>query len=174
MGINWRRVLLAIAALLFVIFLAGTLLLIDFRQRPFDRTAAIAEAASFDARIIRDAFGVPHIYGARDADVAFGLGYAHAEDDWKTIEDVLLFSRGDLARYRGRRAAVTDYLVAAMGANDAIRVKYASAISPETKSILSGYAAGMNLWCAEEQTRCAAGVAPITEMDVVAGFAAMT
>ncbi len=174
MAIKWRRVLLAIGVLLWVALLAGTFLLIEFRHRPFDPSAAIAAAASFDARIIRDAFGVPHIYGARDADVAFGLGYAHAEDDWKTIEEVLLFSRGDLARYRGRSAAVTDYLIAAMGANDAIRVKYASAISAETKSILSGYAAGMNLWCAEDQSRCTAGVPPITELDVVAGFAART
>ena len=44
-----------------------------------------ANNAGYDARIIRDSFGVPHIYGKRNADVAFGLAYAHSEDDWKNI-----------------------------------------------------------------------------------------
>ena len=39
----------------------------------------------FTARIERDEWGVPHIYGKRDADVSFGLAYAHAQDDFKTI-----------------------------------------------------------------------------------------
>ena len=34
----------------------------------------------FSAKIERDEWGVPHIYGKRDADVSFGLAYAHAQD----------------------------------------------------------------------------------------------
>ena len=49
-------------------------------------------ASTYDARIIRDDFGVPHIFGETDADATFGFGYAHAEDDWETIQDVLNFS----------------------------------------------------------------------------------
>jgi penicillin amidase/acyl-homoserine-lactone acylase len=52
---------------------------------PFDGTIAHSVAQNYDARVIRDKFGVPHIYGKRNADVAYGLAYAHAEDDWKTI-----------------------------------------------------------------------------------------
>ena len=89
-----------------------------------DRKAAIAAANAYEARIVRDKWGVPHIYGERDADVAFGLAYAHAEDDWKTFEEVLLFSRGHLAQRNGKDAAITDYLVAALGANNAIAEKY--------------------------------------------------
>ena len=73
--------LLAVAALA-----AGAVYLKTPAPAPFDADAARAEAANYDARIIRDGFGVPHIYGARDADVAFGLAYAHAEDDWLTDE----------------------------------------------------------------------------------------
>ena len=57
--------------------------------------------AGYDARIIRDSFGVPHIYGKRNADVAFGLAYAHAEDDWKNIEEVVRASRGTLSEIVG-------------------------------------------------------------------------
>ena len=38
-----------------------------------------------DVEIVRDEYGVPHIYGKTDADVAYGLAWAHSEDDFKTI-----------------------------------------------------------------------------------------
>jgi penicillin amidase/acyl-homoserine-lactone acylase len=141
---------------------------------PFDRAAAIEAARGYDARIIRDKWGVPHIYGERDADVAFGLAYAHAEDDWKTIEEVLLFSRGTLAPVKGKDGAVTDYLIAALGIRKDIDAKYESDLSPETQRLLGAYAAGINLWCAEDGARCMAGVAPVTAKDVVAGFTSRT
>lgn len=141
---------------------------------PFDRESAIEAAKAYDARIIRDKWGVPHIYGRRDADTAFGLAYAHAEDDWKTFEEVILFTRGRLAERSGRQAAATDYLVAALGADEAIREKYASDLSPETHALIEGYAAGLNFYCAEKEGRCARGLAPVTAYDIVAGFAART
>ena len=42
-------------------------------------------AAAFEASIERDALGVPHIYGETDADMAFGLAYAQAEDGWEIL-----------------------------------------------------------------------------------------
>lgn len=139
---------------------------------PFDARAALAAASAYDARIIRDAYGVPHIYAARDADAAFGLAYAHAEDDWATIEETLLFSRGTLAQHRGRSGAVTDYLMNALGVARAVEEKYQTDLAPETRALLEAYAAGFNLWCAEDRARCAPGVAPVTGRDVVAGFVA--
>ncbi|MEQ9316175.1 MAG: penicillin acylase family protein, partial [Henriciella sp.] len=63
---------------------------------PADELAAAA--AGYDAEIIRDNWGVPHVYGKRDADVAFGIAYAHAEDDYETIQEVVAATRGSLAR----------------------------------------------------------------------------
>jgi penicillin amidase/acyl-homoserine-lactone acylase len=167
-----------IAALIAVVVLGGLIAAAAWLWTPppgrFDEAAAREAAKAYDARILRDKWGVPHIYGARDADVAFGLAYAHAEDDWKTFEEVILFSRGVLAQTKGKDAAVTDYLVAALGANDAIARDYATKLSPETHAILDAYAAGINLFCAEEQGRCSGGVAPVSPQDIVAGFAAHT
>ena len=61
------------------------------------RETLIAQAAHYHARIQRDHFGVPHISGPTDRDVAFGLGFAHSEDDFATIQDAALISRGELA-----------------------------------------------------------------------------
>jgi len=136
----------------------------------FDAGAARQAAEAYDVRIIRDKFGVPHIYGARDADVAFGLAYSHAEDDWATIEEVLLFSRGVLAQRTGKDGAITDYLVAALGVEESIRAQYEIALSSETRRLIDGYVVGINFWCAEEKSRCAPGIAPVTPEDVVSGF----
>jgi penicillin amidase/acyl-homoserine-lactone acylase len=169
-----RRILTIVAVLAVLALFSTGVWLWTPAPRPFDAAAAIESAKAFDARVIRDKWGVPHIYGARDADVAFGLAYAHAEDDWKTFEEVILFSRGALAQSKGKDAAVTDYLVAALGANDAIARDYKTKLSDETRVMLEGYAAGINLYCAEEKGRCSPGVAPVTPQDIVAGYAART
>ena len=140
----------------------------------FDRPAAVEAAQAYDVRIIRDRFGVPHVYGDRDADVAFGLAYAHAEDDWATMEEVVFFSRGALARKNGKDAAIPDYLIAALGVWRAIDEKYESDLAPETRALVEAYAAGINLWCAEDRTRCAPGAAPVSGKDIIAGFVSRT
>ena len=39
-----------------------------------------------DIDIVRDAYGVPHIFAKTDAALAYGLAWAHAEDDFKTTQ----------------------------------------------------------------------------------------
>jgi acyl-homoserine-lactone acylase len=127
-------------------------------------------AAGYDARIIRDAFGVPHIYGKRHADVAFGLAYAHAEDDWKNIEEVIRSSRGTLAEIVGESGAKSDDFILALGNTEIVNRDYDAKVSPAAKTIAEGYAAGINTWCAEHpETGCARSM-PFTGRDIVAGF----
>ena len=162
------------AGLLFTGLFGGALYLKTPAPAKFDREAAILAAAQYDARVIRDSFGVPHIYGDRDADVAFGLAYAHAEDDWATIEEVIFFSRGALAQRNGKDAAIPDYLIKVLRITSDVREKYERDLSPEMRAVAEGYAAGANLWCAEKKGRCAPGAAPVTPQDVIAGFVSRT
>ena len=50
--------------------------------------------------IVRDSFGVPHIFANTDAEVAYGLAYAHAEDDFKTIQLGFLSGKSMLRFFR--------------------------------------------------------------------------
>jgi acyl-homoserine-lactone acylase len=59
------------------------------------------EARAAHVRIVRDDWGVPHIYGDSDADAVFGAIYAQAEDDFARIELNLLNSQGRLAEAEG-------------------------------------------------------------------------
>ena len=42
----------------------------------------------YQVEIMRDTWGVPHIFGKTAADTAHGLAYAHAEDDFETIQEL--------------------------------------------------------------------------------------
>ena len=140
----------------------------------FDTQAALETAKAYDVRIIRDAYGVPHIYGKRDADVAFGLAYAHAEDDIQNIQDGGRLARGQMGLATGREGALLDYLVAALQARKVANEKYLTDISPDTRAALEGYVAGINFFCAEEAGRCEAGFAPITPQDILTSYVART
>lgn len=140
----------------------------------FDRAGAIEVAAAYDARIIRDAYGVPHIYARRDADAAFGLAYAHAEDDIENIQETARQVRGQMALKTGREGAISDYLMAALGAAKAVDSNYETDLSPETRAVLEGYVAGLNFYCAEEKGRCERGFAPIHAKEIAISFAART
>ena len=83
-----------------------------FAMKPTaDFSAALGQAAKYDVQIIRDEWGIPHILGKTDADTAHGLAYANAEDDFETIQTVLLAVRGKLASVKGLEAAPNDYYV---------------------------------------------------------------
>lgn len=58
--------------------------------------------------IIRDDFGVPHIYGKTDADAVFGLLYAQCEDDFRRVERNYIWAIGRLAELEGEDAIYSD------------------------------------------------------------------
>lgn len=58
--------------------------------------------------IIRDDFGVPHIYGKTDADAVFGLLYAQCEDDFNRVEQNYIWATGRLSEVEGEDALYSD------------------------------------------------------------------
>ena len=63
-----------------------------------------------DVEIIRDSYGVPHIYGKTDADTAYGLAWAHAEDNFLTIQKAYLAGNGVLSRWNGKKGIAADFV----------------------------------------------------------------
>ncbi|MEL6305323.1 MAG: acylase [Bacteroidota bacterium] len=66
------------------------------------------EAQAENITIIRDDFGVPHIYGKTDADAVFGLLYAQCEDDFNRVEQNYIWAIGRLAEVEGEQALYSD------------------------------------------------------------------
>ena len=61
-----------------------------------------------NTEIIRDDFGVPHIYGKSDADAIFGMLYAQCEDDFNRVERNYIWAIGRLAEVEGEKALYSD------------------------------------------------------------------
>ena len=95
-------------------------------------------------QIVRDEFGVPHIFGQTDPDVAYGLAWAHAEDDFETIQKTLLAGKRMLGRVYGQDGAAVDFFGHLLQTVEIAEAKYESAYSEEFKAVLEAYAAGMN------------------------------
>lgn len=160
-----------IAALLIVTATAlfGTGMLSLQRGAGGNTGAIIANAAKYHVLIKRDSWGVPHIEGKRDADVAFGIAYAHSEDDFKTIQDVALAVRGDLAATEGVSAATGDYLVRLMRVWPRVNAHYAQ-LPADLRVVLEAYADGVNYYAALHPKEVKPGLLPMTGRDVAAGF----
>src|SRR4051812_38986116 len=77
------------------------------RPAPAPPDAATLEHIA-KSSIVRDTYGVPHLFGERDADAAFALAYANAEDDFPTIELSLAAGRGQLSLLRLSKLAVAN------------------------------------------------------------------
>ena len=95
--------------------------------------------------IIRDQWGVPHIYAPTDAQVSYGLAWAHAEDDFGTIQTTLLAAKGMLGLHLGKDGAIADYVVGLLRTKEIV-AEHLDEVSPEFLKIVNGYLAGLNAY----------------------------
>ncbi len=128
-----------------------------------------APATPRDVRILRDVWGVPHVFGATDPDVAFGLAWVQAEDDFETIQISLMAARGQLARLIGPEGATNDYLVALLRLRESVAEGYAR-LSPDARALAEAFADGLNRYAARHPQQVAPGVLPFDGEDVALGF----
>jgi penicillin amidase/acyl-homoserine-lactone acylase len=124
----------------------------------------------YRVRILRDSWGVPHIFGIRDADAVYGLAWAHAEDDFETIQISLLASRGQLASVLGREGAKNDYLVHWLRIPETVERGWERDLTPAARALAEAYAAGINAYAARHRGEVLPGLLPVTGLDLVAGF----
>jgi penicillin amidase/acyl-homoserine-lactone acylase len=160
------RVIRPVAAILALLMLVA-IVIIYWPER--EDLAYLASAGEpYTVRILRDEWGVPHVFGETDADAAYGLAYAHAEDDFLTIQQTLLAARGELATVFGQGAAPNDYMVHLLRIADVVEVEYPN-LSPETRAISEAYAAGLNHYAALHEADALIGLFPVTGRDIIAG-----
>jgi penicillin amidase/acyl-homoserine-lactone acylase len=139
------------------------------RPAPID-PATLAPARRYDVRILRDTWGVPHVLGRTDADVAYGLAWAHAEDDFETIQGALLAARGRLATRLGPDGAPNDYLVQLLRVREVVDAGYERDLQPATRALCDAYADGINRYAARHPEAAWPGLYPVRGRDVIAGF----
>ncbi|MGH1338501.1 MAG: penicillin acylase family protein [Aureispira sp.] len=94
--------------------------------------------------IVRDAWGVPHIFTKTDIEAAYGLAWAHSEDNFEQVQQPMLVARGWLGTVLGKDGALFDAVAYLLDARTIAEERYEAAFSPAFKRILEAYAAGLN------------------------------
>ena len=131
----------------------------------------LKKAESYRAEITRDIWGVPHVYGESDADAAFGLAFAHAEDDFKNTAENMYLYRAEMGLRDGADGAIQDYLIKVLKIREKIEQNYLTELNKDVRKVLEAYAAGINYWMIQNPDNDYNHFFPITEQDIVAGFA---
>lgn len=126
--------------------------------------------------IVRDAWGVPHIYGKTDEETAYGLAWAHAEDDFHTIQEHILTANCQLASVKGKEGAVLDFIGQLIFAKETVDSLYERELSEDFRRVLNGYVQGLNAYAAAHPEEVLGkGTFPITEKTLLTGnMTAMT
>jgi len=99
--------------------------------------------------IIRDRWGVPHIYGQDMLDVVFGQGFAQAQDRLWQLDFQRRLASGRLAEVLGPAALPTDRLLRILGLRH-VAEQEAELLAPEVRAELQAFADGVNACLASE------------------------
>jgi len=95
--------------------------------------------------IIRDNYGVPHIYAPTDAEVAYGFAWAQAEDHFKLIQEAYLAGNGLLGKRIGLKAAGADFLTQLIQSEETVD-KYYNTLDKKFIALAEAFAAGLNAY----------------------------
>ncbi len=110
-------------------------------------TLAAPPEAARRVTILRDSWGIPHVYGKSDADAVFGLMYAQAEDDFKRIERNYINAMGRLAEVEGEAELYRDLRMKLFITPQQLKAEYRR--SPAwLKQLMVAFADGLNYYLA--------------------------
>lgn len=128
----------------------------------------------YDSVIARDRWGVPHVFGRTDPDVAYGVAYAHAEDDFATLQETIAMARGRLGALTGADGAKVDYTLHLLGARETAHRDYGKQPA-DVRALLDGYASGLNAYARRHPGEVRlAKLFPANGEDVATGFVLRT
>ena len=161
-----RKIGLGLLAFIIVVLIAGLV------WEPLSASAPPPPPAhDYDARIVRDEWGVPHVFGRTDADAAYGLAYAHAEDDFSTLQDVVAMTRGRFGALLGQDGAKVDYVRALLDVQGTVARHYAD-VPADVRAMLDAYASGLNMYARRHPGEVKlTHLFPVDGQDIAAGFA---
>ncbi len=118
--------------------------------------------------IVRDSFGVPHIFAKTDAEVSYGLAWAQAEDDFESMQQVLLPCKGLMGDVLGKNGAGGDYAFALFRCREITEEKW-NTLTPAFIHLIDGYVQSINRYAALHPDELLhKKLFPITNKDLIA------
>ncbi len=123
-------------------FLSSSML---FAQKMTTSELARLQKQSQQVTIIRDNWGIAHVYGKTDADAVFGMLYAQCEDDFKRVEMNYIEKLGRLSEVKGQEFLYNDLEIKLLIDIDEAKADYKKA-APWLQKLLNSYADGINFY----------------------------
>ncbi len=143
---RWLARTLGVLTLLLVIAAGGGAIYVWQSLPQLDGTIKVAgPGGSID--VVRDGYGVPHIYATTPEDAAFALGFVHAQDRLWQMEVNRRIGSGRLAEILGPAALDTDRFLRTLGVRRVAEANLAK-IDPESRRLLQAYSQGVNAFLA--------------------------
>ncbi|MGJ5620847.1 penicillin acylase family protein [Sulfitobacter sp. MF3-043] len=139
------RWLVRLAALMIVltVVVTGLVYWLASRSLPDYNDEVAVYGLTAPVEIVRDNANVPHIFGAADRDVYYGLGFAHAQDRMWQMIMLRRTAQGRLSEVFGTATLNTDQLLRRFDIYTAA-VRSVEALDPKTRAALEAYATGVN------------------------------
>jgi acyl-homoserine-lactone acylase len=128
-----------------LLFLLCCLPALGFAQKFTSAEIARYKTQAKHVTVIRDNWGVPHIYGKTDANVVFGLMYTQGEENFKGIERNYLYQLGKQAQVDGESNLYTDVQLQLI-ADSAEAIKEYKRSPPWFKKLMDAFADGVNYY----------------------------
>ena len=122
------------------------------KRKPASQADFFIPDVTEKCEVIRDHFGVPHIYAANEHDLFFAQGFVHAQDRFFQMELNRRTANGSLSELVGAIALDTDRAVRIFGFNRLWKEDWEN-FSPEMRQIVEAYTQGVNAWMTDKSTR---------------------
>jgi acyl-homoserine-lactone acylase len=115
---------------------------------PKDQETARWEQEARNVTIVRDDWGIAHVYGKTDADAVFGMIYAQAEDDFNRVETNYINGMGRLAEAEGQSKVYLDLRMKLFIDPSELKKQYAAS-PPWLQVLMNAFADGLNYYLAK-------------------------
>jgi penicillin G amidase len=142
-----RRIAIAVAVVVVLVLVAGTALAVWSVRRSFPTTEGRVAVTGLtnDVRVVRDRYGVPHVYAHNAEDLFFAQGYVQAQDRFFQMDFRRHVASGRLAELFGPPALHSDMLVRTMGWR-AVAEREFALLDADTRRYLEAFSEGVNAY----------------------------
>ncbi len=143
---KWLGWVIAAAAVLLVAAIVfGAWLWLTRQPYPQTRGRIRLQGLTAEVEVLRDRYGVPHIYARSAEDLFFAQGFVHAQDRFWQMEFWRRISSGRLSELFGKSTLETDKFLRTLGVYR-VAQREVELLSPDTRRYLEAYAAGVNAY----------------------------
>ena len=151
----------------YMAFLAIVFIIISCSS--IEKTRPYLISKTYDVSIKRDFWGIPYIKGKTDQDVAYGIGFVHAQDAYEDLVELMPLYRGENAIYNGLKSIETDYLVRLLKIHSKVENIAKKQLSKNILSMAQAYADGVNMYANQHPDQVNQNLHPVTQEDIIAG-----